>query len=288
MSTIQLGGSAAGGRLRRLAGDDLVVTIAAVVLALVVIIALAAPLLAPHDPNAVNILNPLAGPSGAHPLGTDAEGRDLMSRLMYGARSSLLGPALVVLIAGSVGTVLTLISVWFGGWVDELLSRTLDVLFAFPGLLLAIVAAAVFGPGLIVCVIALAISYTPYMARLLRGPALKIRTQPYIAASELQGFSAPRIWRYHMLPALRPFIVGQAAIGFGYALIDLAALSFLGVGVQPPTADWGVMVSDGESSILRGAPQEALFASILIVLTVVALNLIGERLAGPSNGTSND
>jgi len=140
----------------------------------------------------------------------------------------------------------------------------------------------VFGPGLIVCVIALTISYTPYMARLLRGPALKVRSQPYVAASELQGFSAPRIWLRHMLPALRPFIVAQAAIGFGYALIDLAALSFLGVGVQPPTADWGVLVSDGESSILRGAPQEALFAGILIVLTVVALNLIGERLAEPA------
>jgi len=282
MSTIQLRGPATGGWLRRLAGGDMLIRIAGGVLTLVVVVALAAPLLAPHDPNAVNILNALAGSSGAHLLGTDADGRDLMSRLIYGARSSLLGPALVVVMAGSAGTLLALVSVWFGGWTDELLSRLLDVLFALPGLLLAIVAAAVFGPGLIVCVIALTISYTPYMARLLRGPALKVRSQPYVAASELQGFSAPRIWLRHMLPALRPFIVAQAAIGFGYALIDLAALSFLGVGVQPPTADWGVLVSDGESSILRGAPQEALFAGILIVLTVVALNLIGERLAEPA------
>jgi peptide/nickel transport system permease protein len=282
MSTIQLRGRATGGWLRRLAGGDVLIRIAGGVLALVVVVALAAPLLAPHDPNAVNILNPLAGSSGAHPLGTDAEGRDLLSRLIYGARSSLLGPALVVVMAGSAGTLLALVSVWFGGWIDELLSRLLDVLFALPGLLLAIVAAAVFGPGLMVCVIALTISYTPYMARLLRGPALKVRSQPYVAASELQGFSPPRIWLRHMLPALRPFIVAQAAIGFGYALIDLAALSFLGVGVQPPAADWGLMVSDGESSILRGAPQEALFAGVLIVLTVVALNLIGERLAEPA------
>ncbi len=282
MSAIQVRGRPTSGRLRRLAGGDVVIAIAGAVLAIVVVVALAAPLLAPHAPNAVDILNPLAGSSGAHPLGTDAEGRDILSRLMYGARSSLLGPALVVVMAGSAGTLLALVSVWFGGWIDELISRLLDVLFALPGLLLAIVAAAVFGPGLVVCVIALTISYTPYMARLLRGPALRVRSQPYVAASELQGFSAPRLWLRHMLPALRPFIVSQAAIGFGYALIDLAALSFLGVGVQPPTADWGVMVSDGESSILRGAPQEALFASVLIVLTVVALNLIGERLAEPA------
>ncbi|MFZ0386340.1 MAG: ABC transporter permease [Solirubrobacteraceae bacterium] len=282
MSTLQLRGRGTGRLLRRLAGDDVLIGIAAGVLVVVVVVALAAPLLAPHNPNAVNILDPLASASSAHPLGTDAEGRDLLSRLIYGSRSSLLGPTLVVLMAASVGTLLALVSVWFGGWIDELLSRLLDVLFALPGLLLAIVAAAVFGPGLIVCVIALTISYTPYMARLLRGPALKVRGQPYVAASELQGFSAPRIWLRHMLPALRPFIVAQAAVGFGYALIDLAALSFLGVGVQPPTADWGVMVSDGESSILRGAPQEALFASLLIVLTVVALNLIGERLAEPA------
>lgn len=282
MSTIQLRGRAKDGWLRRIAGGDALIGIATGVLALVVVVALAAPLLAPHDPNAVNILHPLAGTSGTNPLGTDAEGRDILSRLIYGTRSSLLGPALVVVVAGGAGTLLALVSVWFGGWIDELLSRLLDVLFALPGLLLAIVAAAVFGPGLIVCVIALTISYTPYMARLLRGPALKVRSQPYVAASELQGFSAPRIWLRHMLPALRPFIVAQAAIGFGYALIDLAALSFLGVGVQPPTADWGVMVSDGESSILRGAPREALFASALIVLTVVALNLIGERLAEPA------
>lgn len=282
MSTLELRGRATGGWLRRLTGGDVLIGIAGGALVVVVVVALGAPLLAPHDPNAVNILNPLAGSSGAHLLGTDADGRDLMSRLIYGARSSLLGPALVVVMAGSAGTLLALVSVWFGGWTDELLSRLLDVLFALPGLLLAIVAAAVFGPGLIVCVIALTISYTPYMARLLRGPALKVRSQPYVAASELQGFSAPRIWLRHMLPALRPFIVAQAAIGFGYALIDLAALSFLGVGVQPPTADWGVLVSDGESSILRGAPQEALFAGILIVLTVVALNLIGERLAEPA------
>jgi peptide/nickel transport system permease protein len=117
------------------------------------------------------------------------------------------------------------------------------------------------------------------MARLVRGPALAVRNQPYIAAYELQGFSASRIWISQILPALRPFLVAQLAVGFGYALIDLAALSFLGVGVQPPAADWGVMVSAGESSILRGSPQESLFASVLIVIAVVALNVVGERLS---------
>jgi peptide/nickel transport system permease protein len=163
MSVAQLssvrGGS--GGWTRGLARADWLVWTAAAVLVALVVVAVAAPLIAPDAPNAVNILEPLASPSSAHLLGTDAEGRDILSRLIYGSRSSLLGPALVVASAGTAGTLLSIVSVWFGGWIDEILSRLLDVLFAMPGLLLAIVAAAIFGSGLTVCVIALAISYTP-------------------------------------------------------------------------------------------------------------------------------
>jgi peptide/nickel transport system permease protein len=286
MSTAQLSIFGSGTWSRRFARMDALVWIATAILGVMVVVAIFAPVLAPHNPNTVDILNPLAGVSGSHPLGTDGEGRDLLSRLMYGARSSLGAPLLVVLIAGTLGTFLAVVAVWVGGWVDELISRLLDVLFALPGLLLAIVAAAIFGPGLPVCIAALSISYTPYMARLVRGQALKVRNQPYFAAYELQGFSGPGICVRHVLPALRPFIVSQAAIGFGYALIDLAALSFLGVGVQPPTADWGVMVSTGEPNILRGHPQEALFASLAIVLAVVSLNVIGERLSEPVDGST--
>jgi peptide/nickel transport system permease protein len=279
MSSLQLDALAPRSRPRPASRAGPLIVIAAGALLLLATAAIFAPLIAPHDPNAVNILNPLAGSSSAHPLGTDGSGRDILSRLIYGARPSLVGPALVVTVAVVAGTTITMVSVWYGGWVDELMSRILDVMFALPGLLLAIVAAAIFGPGLLVCAVALTIAYIPYMARLLRGPALKVRSQPYIAAYELQGFSGVRICTRHMLPAIRPFIVAQAAVGFGYALIDLAALSFLGLGVQPPTADWGVMVSDGETNILRGYPQEAFFASFLIIVAVVSVNILGERIA---------
>jgi peptide/nickel transport system permease protein len=279
MSIVQLDPLAGGTGVRRIRAAGPLIVVATTVLSVFIAAALLAPLFAPHDPNGVNILDPLAGASGAHPFGTDAQGRDLLSRLIFGARPSLLGPTIVVAVSVTAGATLTLIAVWRGGWIDELLSRLLDVMFAMPGLLLAIVAVAIFGPGLVVCALALTIAYTPYMARLLRGPALKVRSQPYITAYELQGFSAPRICLRHVLPALRPFIAAQAAIGFGYALIDLAALAFLGLGVQPPTADWGVMVSTGESDILRGYPQEALLASLLIVLTVISVNVVGEHFA---------
>lgn len=249
------------------------------VLALLATIAVCAPLLAPRDPEAVDLLHALAGPSAEHPLGTDRTGRDLLSRLIYGARPTLAGPALVAAGAVAAGTTIAICAAWLGGWVDELSSRLLDVLFALPGLLLAIVAVAIFGAGLATCVAALTIAYVPYMARLIRGPALRVRAQPYIAACELQGFSAAHICLRRILPALMPLVAGQAAIAFGAALIDLSALSFLGLSVEPPAADWGVMVANGRQDILQGSPHEALFAGALIVVTVVAVNIVGERLA---------
>jgi peptide/nickel transport system permease protein len=279
MSTMQLDAAAAPARLVRLPRVGPLVTAAAVVLIVIVVVAIAAPLLAPHAPNMGNILEPLAGPSASHPLGTDGAGRDLLSRLIYGARPSLLGPTVVIVIAVLLGTALTIVSVWRGGWVDEVLTRLLDVMFALPGLLLAIVAAAIFGPGLLVCALALSIAYIPYMARLLRGPAMEVRNQPFVAAYELQGFSGLRICLRHLLPAIRPFVIVQAAVGFGYAMIDLAALSFLGLGVHTPTADWGVMVADGEKGIIQGSPQESLYASILIVVVVVCVNVIAAAVA---------
>jgi peptide/nickel transport system permease protein len=255
------------------------VVTAAVALAGTAAAAICGPLLTSQSPTAVNLLDALAGPSHTHWLGTDASGRDLLARLLYGARPSLAGPALVVAASVLVGTLLCVVSVWYGGWVDATITRLLDVLFAVPGLLLAIVATALFGPGLVVCCMALAIAYVPYMARLLRGPALKIRNQPYIAGYELQGYSNVRIWTRHLLPAIWPFVAAQATVSFGYALLDLSALSFLGLGVQAPAPDWGVMVAGGEADILRGQPQEALYASLLIVLVVVSINLVGEHLA---------
>lgn len=265
--------------LRRLGALGPLTTVAAAVCALLVLAAVAAPLLAPHDPTAVDPLSVFAGPSGAHPLGTDDTGRDLLSRLIYGARTSLAGPALVIVISSVLGTLLALTAAWNGGWVDAAISRLLDVLFAFPGLVVAVVAAAVFGAGFLAPVLALSLGYVPVIARILRSAAMRERRLPYVAALRLQGMSTVRIWVRHLLPNLAPLILVQSAVGFGYAMLDLAAISFLGLGVQPPSPNWGVMVAGGQPGILNGTPEQALYAALTVVIAVVAFNLVGERIA---------
>ncbi|GGT65826.1 ABC transporter permease [Streptomyces atratus] len=247
------------------------------VIALLALIAVLAPWLAPHDPNNISLLDANLGSSGDHLLGTDASGRDLLSRLLVGARSSLIGPLLVVVLATALGLTVAIVSAWLGGWVDAVVSRILDILFAFPGVLLAVLVVAVFRAGLGAAVAALVIAYIPYIARTVRSAALREKSQPYITALTIQGVGAPAICVRHILANLMPLIVAQSTLTFGYAMVDLAAVSFLGLGVQPPTADWGVMVSTGQPSILNGYPQESLYASALIVLAVGAFNILGDR-----------
>lgn len=264
---------------RRFAGVSPVVVVAAVVLALIVLAAVFAPLLAPYDPNAVDLMSPYEGSSPEHWLGTDASGRDILSRLLYGARISLAGPAVVIVASVSIGVLLALVAAWCGGKVDAVISRLLEVLFAFPGLILGVVAVAVFGAGFWAPVIALSIAYVPMVARVLRSVALRERNLPYIAALQIQGVPAPRIAVRHLLPNLMPMITVQAGIGFAYAMLDLAAISYLGLGLQPPTSDWGVMVAEGQSSIIEGYPQQSLYAATAVLATVVSLNLVGGWVA---------
>ena len=258
---------------------DRVVIVTSAFIFLLVCVALFAPLIARQNPDTSNILAGNQGPSATHWLGTDSFGEDLFSRLVYGARLSLLGPALIIVIATTFGTVLAIAAAWFGGIFDQVVSRVADILFAFPGLILAMLSVAMFGPGLIAPVIALSISYTPYLMRVIRAEAIRQRNLPYIAACYVEGLPARTICRRHLLPNVGPLLLVQATLSFGYALVDLAAISYLGLGVQPPTPEWGLMVSTGQSSILAGYPQESLFAGAVIVLTVVAFNLLGDRLA---------
>ncbi len=248
-------------------------------LVLFVAMAVLAPLLAPHDPEVIDLSNVLSGTTGGHPLGTDQSGRDILSRLIWGSRPSLLGPLGVVVLSTFLGVVAGVLAAWRGGWLDASISRTTDLLFCFPGLLLAILAVALFGGGLTAPVLALAVAYTPYIARFTRGAALVERERPYIAACRVQGFGTLAVCLRHLVPNVAPLVLAQATVNFGYALIDLAALSYLGLGVQPPAADWGVMVSEGQTAILRGAPHQSLWAGGAIVAAVVAFNVIGEGLA---------
>ncbi|MFF4256591.1 ABC transporter permease [Streptomyces sp. NPDC001663] len=266
--------------LRRLSPST---TVLGALAALLVALAVFAPVLATHQPDAVDMAAASQDPSAAHWLGTDALGRDLYSRLLYGARISLLGPALVIAGATVSGVALALLCAWRGGLLDRIVSRVNDILFAFPGLLLAVLTVAVLGPGLTAPVVALAIAYLPYMARIVRGVAVRERRLPYIAALEAAGMSAWRINLRHLLPNLAPFVVAQATAAFGSALIDLAGVSFLGLGVQPPTPDWGLMVSEGQSSLLAGAPGQSLMAGGLIVVTVVVFNLLGDTMIARSH-----
>ena len=266
-------------RLRRL---DIVLILAATVCIGLLILAVVGPLFAPYSPSQTNILEANLSASSQHLFGTDALGRDIFTRILYGARLSLLGPALIIVVSTIAGTGLAITAVWAGGPLERVLVRALDVLFAFPALLFAILAVAVFGSGLAAPVVALSIAYTPYMARVVRSVARRERDLPYIDACQLAGLSSWRICVRHILPNVRGVVLAQATIGFGAALIDLAAISFLGLGVQPPKAEWGLMVADGRTGLLNGYPQECLAAGLMIVVTVVAFNVLGERIANRS------
>lgn len=190
-----------------------------------------------------------------------------------------MGPAIVILVAAVVGSVLAVWAAWVGGWIDAFIARVFDVLFAFPGLILAVLAAAVFGVGLVGPAIALSIAYIPYIGRVIRSAAQKERQRAYIAALEIQGMSAWWICVRHILPNVLPLLIVQSSVAFGYALLDLAAVSYVGLGVQPPTPEWGLMVSNGQPAILAGHPQQSLFAGAAIVITVLSINLLGTRLS---------
>ncbi len=274
-------------RPRRSAATGILPILCASVLGIAALLALFGPLLAPHDPDASNLANAFVGPVGGHPLGFDGQGRDLLSRLLAGARTSLAGPFLVVIGCVSLGSALAVVAAWAGGWIDGCVSTFLDIVFAFPAILLAVLAAAVFGPGVLAPALALAVAYTPYIARVLRGAGLRERARDYVAACEVQGLSAWAICARHLLPNLMPLIVAQATLTFAYAMVDFAAISFIGLGVQPPRPDWGVMVSSGQAGLLQGYPAESLSAGLCIVVVVVAVNLLGERLvaAGPEGAS---
>lgn len=271
---------------RRLAGNTIVYGVCWAIVAAAVFLAVFGPLIRPHDPNFSQLEFQFVGPfkASGYLLGFDSQGRDLLSRLMVGARTSMLGPFLVVVMSMTLGTLVSITAAWRGGWVDSLLGTVMDILFAFPGILLAVLAAAVFGAGLAAPTIALAIAYTPYIARVLRSAAIRERARDYISAAEVQGLSSLTICVRHLIPNLAELVVSQATLVFAWAMVDLAAISFLGLGVQAPTADWGVMVSTGETGVLQGYPLESLSAGVCIVLVVVAVNLLGERIAARDEG----
>ncbi|MBL3688033.1 ABC transporter permease [Leucobacter zeae] len=253
--------------------------VAVAVLLLLALAAALAPLLAPADPTASDFSRIYRPTEPGAPLGTDGSGRDILSRLLFGARTSLIAPAVIVLVAGAIGTALGVASAVMGGALDRVLSRVLDIGFAFPGMLLAIIAVAMFGPGITPVVIALAIAYVPFIGRVVRGIAIGEMVLPYVDALLGVGQTRWRIAIRHLLPAVLPTAMAQITVSYGYAMIDLAAMSFLGMGVQPPTADWGLMVSEGQRGVFQGYWEESVYSGIMIIIAVAAVSLVGDRYA---------
>lgn len=284
MSVAQLAGGRVSATARRAARRDGLFVAAAIVMGGIVVLALFGPLLAPYDPDQL-FVGPADGPvSGEHLMGTDDLGRDIFSRVLYGAAPSVFAPVIVVILSGILGATIGIVSAWFGGWVDGLSNRVIEVIFAIPGLILAILAVAMFGKGLIAPITALSIAYVPIVARLVRGGARTELGRPYIAALRIQGIGSFAICFRHLVPALLPMIIAQSTVGFGYAMLDLAAISFLGLGAQPPASDWGVMIASGQPALLAGAPEQSVFPAALVVVTVLAVNILGARLTDWAEG----
>ncbi|MEU9794440.1 ABC transporter permease [Streptomyces sparsogenes] len=244
-------------------------------LGLVALAAVLAPLLAPYAPDAIDLSASLAGTGGDHLLGTDASGQDLLSRVLYGARTSLVAPLLLLLLAGAIGVTLGTLAAWRGGWVDALVSRITDVMYAFPGLLFVVLIIAVFGAGTTTSVLGLGLAYAPTIAKYTRSVALSERSKPYIDAYRVQGMGGLRICAAHLVPNLARSVVGYLVVLFGEALMSLATLSYLGFGAQPPSSDWGLMVQNGQAAIVQGALLPALVPGTAIAAVVVAFNLVG-------------
>lgn len=251
-----------------------------IIVAILVIVAILAPWIATHDVGATNLSLRYLPPSSQYFFGTDSTGRDIFSRVVFGARISLKVGLVVVAVSAVVGTLLGALAGYYGGWIDRIISGyVFNVFLAFPGLLLAIAMVAFLGAGLNKLIFALCIIGWVGYARLIRGQVLKVREYDFVQAARALGASDARIMLIHILPnAIQPLIV-QASLGMAGAVLSEAALSFLGLGVPPPAPSWGVMIEEARDlSTLQAAPHALIFPGLAIALTVLAFNFIGDGL----------
>src|SRR5450755_295754 len=261
---------------QRLLGNQAAL-IGLVIVGIYVFLAITADWLPLRNPVQIVPGNRLAGPSWSLPLGGDTFGRDLLSRIVYGARLSLQVSASSVAMALVAGAFLGLLAGYAGGWVDQVTMRMMDVLFAFPAVLLALGIVAALGPDPKNVVIAIAVVYTPIFARVVRAPVLALKEREFVDAARGLGARASRIIVRHILPNLLSVLVVQASIALSWAVLTEASLSFLGLSAQPPAASWGVMLNDGRQS-LELAPHLAIFPGLAIMLAVLGFNLLGDGL----------
>lgn len=242
-----------------------------------IITAIFAPLIAPYEPTNQEILNKYLPPSADHLLGTDNLGRDIFSRIVYGSRISIQIGVIAVGISMVIGVTLGGIAGYFGRWIDQIIMRLIDILMAFPSILLAIALVAVLGPSLQNAMIAVGIVGIPQFARIVRSAVLSVKETEYVEAAKSIGAKNGRILAQHVLPNCTAPIIVQATLGIGTAILDAAGLSFLGLGAQPPTPEWGAMLSDGRNA-LQNSPWVVAFPGLAIFLVVLGFNLFGDGL----------
>jgi peptide/nickel transport system permease protein len=241
------------------------------------VVAATASVWAPYSPNAVNVEDRLQGPSGDHWFGTDELGRDVFSRVVLGAEVSLQVGFVAVGIALVAGVTAGLAAGYYGRWIDDAVMRSMDVLFAFPAILMAIAVLAILGPGTTNAMVAIGIVYTPIFARITRASVLSVREEVYVRAARSSGAGDLRIVGLHVLPNVAPPVIVQTSVSLAFAILSEAALSFIGLGVQPPQPSWGRMLAEGRGFIEQ-AWWMALFPGLAIFVTVLAFNLLGDAL----------
>jgi peptide/nickel transport system permease protein len=262
--------------LRRLLRNRMAV-VALAFLFLLLLIALLAPVIAPHDPNEQVLADRLQGPSFSHPLGTDEVGRDVMSRLFVATRTSVLAAALAVLVAIIGGVPAGLAAAHWGGWFDSALSRFADAVMSIPALVLALALVAVFEPNLRNAMLAVGLVYAPRLFRVVRGSALGVGAELFMEASHASGMPARKSLVLHVLPNVLPALVVQISLALGFAIVAEASLSFLGLGVQPPNPSWGTMLGNA-TRFVEQAPFLAIVPGVTITLAVLAFNIVGDAL----------
>ncbi|MEK5373362.1 MULTISPECIES: nickel transporter permease [unclassified Paenibacillus] len=259
-------------------GKRLVVGLCLFFLCVCAVTAIFAPWIAPHDPNQIRMADKLVPSSAEHLLGTDHLGRDVLSRLIYGVRSTFGLVLGVFSISVLVGVSIGMLSGYVGGWLDQLLMRICDGMLAFPNLVLVLGIVGMLGPGIYQVIIALLLVQWVYYARMTRGLVLHLRSEPYLLAALICGSSRLAILRRHVFPHIFPQIVVIGTLEMGWAIMDISALSFLGLGIQPPTAEWGAMINEGRG-YLREHPSLMLYPGLCILLVVTAFNVLGESLS---------